>query len=40
MKPTFTIGQIKQAHQKMKSGADFPNYIQALKNLGIARFET
>lgn len=40
MKPTFTIGQIEQAHQKVKSGADFPNYIQALKNLGIARFET
>lgn len=36
----FTIGQIKQAHSKVKSGADFPAYIQALKTLGVIRYET
>jgi hypothetical protein len=29
----FTIEQIDQAHSKVKSGADFPKYIQDLKNL-------
>ncbi|WP_449397691.1 hypothetical protein [Chryseobacterium wanjuense] len=30
----FTIEQIKAEHQKVKSGADFPRYIQAIKDLG------
>ena len=29
----FTIAQIKEAHDKVKSGADFPKYIQDLINL-------
>jgi hypothetical protein len=35
-----TIEQIKQAHNKVKSGADFPKYIQEIKKLGVsaARF--
>jgi hypothetical protein len=31
----FTLEQIKQAHDKVQTGADFPNYIQDLINLGV-----
>ena len=31
----FTINQIKEAHSKVKSGADFPKYIQDLIQLGV-----
>lgn len=31
----FTIEQIKAAHAKVKSGADFPKYIQDMKQLGV-----
>ncbi|MGG5208083.1 DUF1398 domain-containing protein [Chryseobacterium sp. MIQD13] len=34
----FTIEQIKAEHQKVKSGADFPKYIQAIKNLGVSKY--
>ena len=34
----FTIQQIKSAHAKVKSGADFPAYIQELKTLGISAY--
>lgn len=36
----FTIEQIKEAHSKVKSGADFPAYIQEIKNLGVTYYET
>jgi uncharacterized protein YbcV (DUF1398 family) len=36
----FTIKQIKDAHAKVKSGADFPQYIQDLIALGVISFET
>lgn len=36
----FTIEQIKIAHSKVKSGADFPEYIQNLKKLGVTYYET
>ena len=36
----FTIDQINEAHAKVKSGADFPNYIQDLISLGVTSFET
>ena len=36
----FTIEQIEQAHQKVKSGADFPKYIQEIKQMGVEGFET
>lgn len=36
----FTIAQIKEAHSKVKSGADFPNYIQDLINLGVKGYDT
>ena len=36
----FTVEQIKAAHSKVKSGADFPAYIQELKKLGLTYYET
>lgn len=36
----FTVEQIKTAHSKVKSGADFPAYIQDLKKLGVTFYET
>lgn len=36
----FTIAQIEQEHEKVKSGADFPKYIQAIKKLGVKEFVT
>lgn len=36
----FTVEQIKTAHSKVKSGADFPAYIQDLKKLGVTYYET
>ena len=36
----FTITQIKEAHSKVKSGADFPVYIQDLINLGVQGYDT
>ena len=35
----FTIDQIKTAHSKVKSGADFPGYIQEMKSLGVTAYE-
>jgi uncharacterized protein YbcV (DUF1398 family) len=31
----FTIHQVKEAHSKVKSGADFPAYVQDLIKLGV-----
>ena len=36
----FTLEQIKTAHAKVKSGADFPNYIQDLIGLGVTFYKT
>jgi len=35
----FTVEQIKAAHGKVKSGADFPAYIQEIKALGVTHYE-
>ena len=35
----FTVEQIKEAHSKVKSGADFPAYIQEIKALGVIHYE-
>lgn len=40
MATPFTIDQIKAAHSKVKSGADFPQYIHDLKQLGVVSYET
>lgn len=36
----FTVEQIEEAHSKVKSGTDFPNYIREIKKLGVIAFET
>ncbi|MFV0541692.1 MAG: DUF1398 domain-containing protein [Aestuariibaculum sp.] len=36
----FTVAQIEAAHEQVKSGADFPKYIQDIKQLGVKAFET
>ncbi|HRZ97230.1 MAG TPA: DUF1398 domain-containing protein [Paludibacter sp.] len=35
----FTIEQIKAAHSKVKSGKDFPAYIQDIKKLGVLYYD-
>jgi uncharacterized protein YbcV (DUF1398 family) len=40
MQKMFTVEQIKHAHSKVKSGADFPAYIKDLKQLGVTFYET
>ena len=35
----FTIAQIQSAHAKVKSGADFPKYVQDMKALGVTSYE-
>jgi uncharacterized protein YbcV (DUF1398 family) len=35
----FTLQQIKTAHSKVKTGADFPSYIQEMKALSITSYE-
>ncbi len=36
---SFTIEQISATHSKVKSGADFPKYIQNLKKLGVISYD-
>ena len=36
----FTVKQIEEAHRNVRSGADFPKYIQEIKDLGVQSFET
>ncbi len=36
----FTVEQIELAHTKVKSGAEFPKYIQEIKEIGVTAFET
>ncbi len=35
----FTLDQIRTAHSKVKSGADFPSYIKEIKSLGVTHYE-
>ena len=35
----FTVEQISAAHGKVKSGADFPNYIREIRSLGVTHYE-
>jgi len=35
----FTAEQIKAAHSKVKTGADFPSYIKEIKGLGVTHYE-
>lgn len=36
----FTLQQIQDAHSKVKTGSDFPQFVQELKNLGVKLYET
>lgn len=36
----FRLEDIKKAHLKVKSGADFPAYIQDLIKLGVTKYDT
>ena len=36
----FSVEQIKEAHSKVKSGADFPAYIKEIDSLGVTQYET
>lgn len=36
----FTVEQIEVAHRKIKSGSEFPKYIQEIKEIGVIAFET
>lgn len=38
--PTFTVEQLRTAHGKVKSGADFPSYIKEIKAFGVTHYET
>ncbi|MDF2455113.1 MAG: phage envelope protein [Cytophagaceae bacterium] len=38
-KSVFTVEEIKMAHSKVKSGADFPAYIKEIKSLGVTHYE-
>jgi uncharacterized protein YbcV (DUF1398 family) len=35
----FTIQQIKDTHSKVKSGADFPQYVQDMIGLGVKSYD-
>lgn len=35
----FTLEQIRAIHARVKSGADFPGYVQELKKLGMSSYE-
>lgn len=38
--PQFTLEQLNSAESKVKSGADFPNYMKVLIEMGVLRLET
>jgi len=35
----FTEQQLKEAHSRVKTGADFPRYVQEIKQLGLITYE-
>jgi len=35
----FTIQKLKEAHSRVKTGVDFPRYIQEIKKLGLIQYE-
>ena len=37
---SFDINKIKEARSRVKSGADFPNYVKELGMLGIKHYDT
>jgi uncharacterized protein YbcV (DUF1398 family) len=39
MKNSFTLDQIQASHQKVKTGADFPAFVQALVQMGVTGYD-
>jgi uncharacterized protein YbcV (DUF1398 family) len=39
MKNKFTLNQIQESHSKVKTGADFPAYVQALIQMGVTGYD-
>jgi uncharacterized protein YbcV (DUF1398 family) len=39
-RPLFTLADIKTAHGKVKTGADFPAYIKEIKQLGVTHYNS
>jgi uncharacterized protein YbcV (DUF1398 family) len=39
-KNMFTINEVKTAHAKVKSGADYPAYVQEIIKMGVTGYET
>jgi uncharacterized protein YbcV (DUF1398 family) len=39
-KKMFTIDQIKSTHSKVKTGEDYPYYVQEIIRLGVTSYET
>ena len=35
----FTLDQIHEAFKKVKSGADFPQFVQDLKSIGVSHYD-
>ena len=35
----YTVQQMKAAHAKVKSGADFPAYVKEIKELGLIQYD-
>ncbi len=35
----FTLQQLKDAHARVKTGADFPRYVQEIKALGLVTYD-
>ena len=36
----FTMNELKTAHAKVKSGADYPAYVQEIISMGVTGYET
>ena len=36
----FTLNELKAAHSKVKSGADYPAYVQEIIKMGVTGYET
>jgi len=36
----FTLNELKAAHSKVKSGADYPDYVREIIKMGVTGYET
>lgn len=35
----FTLDQINEAHKNVKSGADFPQFVHDIQELGVTKYD-